>query len=140
MQTIVPYLTVKNAAEAIDFYVKALGAKEVSRAPAEDGKRLLHADLSINGGSVFLMDAFPEHAGNGCGAVHPPSLETPSATSVVVNFARPAEVDAAHRRAKDAGCVTVMEPQDAFWGARFAAVGDPYGHIWMLNAELPKKD
>ncbi|MEX0589971.1 MAG: VOC family protein [Xanthobacteraceae bacterium] len=140
MQTIVPYLTVKNAPEAIDFYVKALGAKEVSRAPAEDG-RIMHADLTINGGSVFVMDEFPEHAGQGMGhTVHAPTPERPAPVAVVVNFGAPAEIDDAYRRAVDAGCNGVMEPQDTFWNARFAILHDPYGHQWMLNATLPAKN
>jgi PhnB protein len=138
MQKIVPYLTVKNAAEAIDFYRKALGAKEISRAPSEDG-RILHADLSINGGSVYLMDEFPEHATHGGGVVHAPSPERPAPVASVINYDVPPEINAAHRRAVDAGCKTVMQPQDTFWNARFAVVGDPYGHTWMMNAALPAK-
>jgi PhnB protein len=138
MQTIVPYLTVKDAPKAIDFYVKALGAKENARVPGEGG-RILHADLVINGGSVYVMDEFPEHASEGCGAVHAPSPEKPAPVSTVINYGAPSEVDAAYKRAVDAGCAIVAKPEDTFWNARFAAVGDPYGHIWMLNAELPAK-
>jgi PhnB protein len=138
MQTIVPYLTMKNAAAAIDFYKKAFGAKENARAAAEDGKRLLHVDLSINGGPVFLMDEFPEHAEGGH-AVHAPAPERPSPVAIVVNFSAPADVDAAHRRAVDAGCKSSMEPQDTFWNAHFSMLRDPFGYQWMLNAQLPAK-
>jgi PhnB protein len=138
MQVIVPYLTMKNAAAAIDFYKKAFGAKENGRAPAEDGKRLLHVDLSINGGPIYLMDEFPEHSGDGH-AVHAPAPDHPSPVSIVVNFDASAEVDAAHRRAVDAGCKSTMEPQDTFWNAHFAMVRDPYGYHWMLSAALPAK-
>ena len=58
-----PYLTVKGAADAIALYKKAFGAKEKSRMPAEDGKRLMHADITINGGTVLLCDEFPEYGG-----------------------------------------------------------------------------
>jgi PhnB protein len=137
MQTIVPYLTVKNAAEAIDFYKKSLGASEISRAPTPDG-RLMHADLSINGGSVFVMDEFPEYASNGeHAAVHAPTPAKPSPTSVVIQLKAPPEVDAAYKRAVDAGCKSVSAPEDTFWNARFAVVGDPYGHVWMFKAALP---
>lgn len=139
MQVIVPYLTVSNAKEAIAFYVKALGAVENACMPAEDG-RIMHADLSINGGSVYVMDEFPEHAGSGCGSVHAPSREKPAPVATVINYATPPEVDAAHGRATGAGCSTTMEPQDTFWNARFAVVVDPYGHVWMLNATLPGKE
>src|SRR5205809_756629 len=56
---IVPHIVVDNAAAAIDFYVKAFGAKEVSRAPMKDG-RIMHAALEINGGTLYLHDDFPE--------------------------------------------------------------------------------
>ena len=59
MQTIVPYLTVKDASAAIDFYKKAFGAKENARAAAEDGRRLVYADLSINGGTGVLDGRVP---------------------------------------------------------------------------------
>jgi PhnB protein len=139
MQGIVPYLTVKNAAEAIDFYKKSLGAEEISRAPTDDG-RIMHADLSINGGSVFVMDEFSEHAHTSdCGSVTAPSPQKPSATSMVIQLKAPPEVDAGYQRALDAGCVSVSKPDDTFWNARFAVVCDPYGHIWMFNAALPAK-
>ena len=51
----------------------------------------------------------------------------------------PAEVDRLHKRALDNGATTLMDPEDAFWGARFAMLTDPFGHRWMLNAELPKQ-
>ncbi|MCX7307617.1 MAG: hypothetical protein NTZ72_06570 [Afipia sp.] len=58
---LIPHLCVKGAIDAIEFYRKALGATEVMRMPADDGKRLMHAHLIINGAVVFLMDDFPEH-------------------------------------------------------------------------------
>ena len=92
MQTIVPYLTMKDASAAIDFYKKAFGAKENARAAAEDGRRLVYADLSINGGPVYLMDEFPEHAEGGQ-AAHAPAPDHPSPVALVVNFSAPAEVE-----------------------------------------------
>ena len=63
MQTIVPYLTIKGAGEAVAFYQKAFDAKENARHAAEDGKRFMHIALSIHGGDVFLCDEFPEYGG-----------------------------------------------------------------------------
>ena len=56
-----PYLTVDGAAKAIEFYGKAFGATESQRMPAEDGKRIMHAELGINGAVVMLADHFPEY-------------------------------------------------------------------------------
>jgi len=135
MQPINPYLTVRGAADAIAFYQKAFGAQEVTRMPAEDGKRLMHAELTINGGTVMLSDEFPEYSDEG--AVRAPSKDNPAPVAVAVNYGSPAEVDAPFRRAVEAGCKGTLEPQDMFWGARFAMLTDPFGHRWMLNALLP---
>jgi PhnB protein len=135
MHPITPYLTVKGAADAIAFYQKAFGAKEnTPRMPAQDGKRLMHAELAINGGTVMLSDEFLEHDG-----VPAPSKDRPAAVAVAIHYGTPAEVDATFRRAVEAGCKGTMEPQDTFWDARFAMLNDPFGHRWMLNAPLPKK-
>lgn len=129
-----PYLTIKGAADAIALYEKAFGAKVKGRMAAQDGTRIMHADLAINGGTVMLSDEFPEHGGPPA-----PSEASPSPVAVTIQFGKPAEVDATFQRAVDAGCTATMEPQDTFWDARFAMLADPFGHRWMLNASLPKK-
>ncbi|KAB2911370.1 MAG: glyoxalase/bleomycin resistance/extradiol dioxygenase family protein [Hyphomicrobiaceae bacterium] len=136
MQPINPYLTVKGAAEAIAFYQRAFGAKENQRLQAPDGKRIMHADLTINGGTVMLSDEFAEHPEHG--AVFAPSQDKPAPVATVIQYAKPAEVDATFRRAVEAGCRATLEPHDTFWEARFAMLADPFGHRWMLNAPLPK--
>lgn len=137
MPPVTPYLTVKGAAAAVDFYKKAFGAKENMRMPADDGKRLLHADLTINGGRVLLSDWFEEYQMDG--AVTPPSPAALAPVAVAVHCKKPAEVDAFYKRALEAGCKKIAEPHDAFWGARFAMLSDPYGHRWMMNSPLPAK-
>ena len=62
-QSMTPYLTVSNAAAAIDFYKKAFGAEEITRHAAPDGKRLMHAHLKVMGMDLMLSDDFPEHMG-----------------------------------------------------------------------------
>jgi PhnB protein len=129
-----PYLTIKGADAAIALYQKAFGAKVRGRMAAEDGKRVMHADLAINGGTVLLCDEFPEHGGPPA-----PSAANPSPVAVTLQFAKPDQVDATFQRAVDAGCTATMEPSDTFWEARFAMLTDPFGHRWMLNAPLPAK-
>jgi PhnB protein len=133
-----PYLTIKGGAEAIALYQKAFGAKETQRMMAQDGRRVMHAELSINGGSVMLSDEFPEY-GEGAGAMLAPSKDRPAGVATVIAYAKPAEVDATFDRAMKAGCKSTMDPQDTFWEARFAMLTDPFGHRWMLSAPLPKK-
>lgn len=132
-----PYLTVKGAADAITFYQQAFGAIENARMPAQDGKRIMHACLAINGGAVMLSDEFPEYTEHG--AINAPSRDKPASVATCLQFARPAEVDAMHHRAVEAGCTSTMAPEDTFWDARFAMLLDPYGHRWMLNAPLPSR-
>jgi len=134
MQSITPYLTVKGGAAAIDFYQRAFGAEECFRHPAEDGKRLMHAHLVINGGSIFLSDEFPEHGGTPA-----PTLEKPTSVAVSIEYTAPSQVDATFDRAVAAGAKGHMPPADMFWGARFAMLDDPFGHRCMLTAQLPQK-
>src|SRR5580658_8749960 len=107
----IPYLTVKGAADAIAFYQKAFNATENLRMPAQDGKRLMHASLTINGGPVLMSDEFTEHGGP-----QGPSAERPSPVAVSLTYAAPAEVDATYKRAIELGAISRMEPGDMFWG------------------------
>jgi PhnB protein len=137
MPPLTPYLTVKGAAAALEFYKKAFGAKENMRMPAEDGKRLMHADITINGGRLLMSDWFEEYQMDG--KVDAPSPKHLAPVAVALHYTKPADVDAAYRRALEAGCKNIQEPQDMFWEARFAMLSDPYGHRWMMNAPLPQK-
>ena len=130
---VVPYLTVEGASRAIDFYRTVFDAQEAMRQMADDGRRVLHCRLNINGGVVMLSDAFPEHNG-------PPGPDPTRGSPVAISLALadPADVDRLHERAVDNGARSVMDPMDAFWGARFAILTDPFGHRWLLNAERHK--
>ena len=59
VQIVTPHLVVNDANAAIAFYKEALGATEAVRMPAQDGKRLMHAELNFNGARIFVMDDFP---------------------------------------------------------------------------------
>src|SRR5260370_31760443 len=63
VQVVTPHLIVNDANAAIEFYKSAFGASEVMRMPAQDGKRLMHSEINVNGGRIFVMDDFPEHRG-----------------------------------------------------------------------------
>lgn len=132
-QTVIPYLTVNSAADAIAFYQRAFGATEEMRLPEKDGKRIMHAQLNVNGGSVYLSDEFRDHDGP-IGPINGPKPPV----GVLLQFAAPADVDAIYERAVAAGATGGMAPADQFWGARFAMLTDPFGHRWMFNAPLPK--
>jgi PhnB protein len=122
--SVIPYLTIPDGrgAEAAAFYRDLFGASEGVRMPAEDGKRLMHCELHFAGGTLYLSDDF-QSGGN-----------TPALASVFVGFDRAAEVDALAAKAKSLGASMIQEPQDMFWGDRFAMFRDPFGHRWQAGA------
>ncbi|MEQ1863483.1 MAG: VOC family protein, partial [Micropepsaceae bacterium] len=130
---IVPYLTVSNGNAAIAFYKKGLGATEVMRMPAEDKKRLMHAEVEINGHSLYFSDDFPEFTGG-----NTPQKHGGTAVSMFVQLTAPKEVDQWMGRAAKAGAKITMPAADQFWGDRFGQITDPFGHSWSFGAPLPK--
>lgn len=131
---VIPHLVVDNAAAAIEFYGKAFGATEVFRMPAQDGKRLLHAELQLNHARIFLRDEFEEE----CSAGKVVSPKTLGGTASVFHLTVK-NCDEAYERAIAAGATSILAPWDAFWGDRYAQVMDPFGHCWSLAHPLPKK-
>jgi PhnB protein len=133
-QKIVPYLTVTNGKQALEFYKKGLGAKIASTMPAEDGKRFMHAEAVINGHSIFLSDQFPEYPGSS------PTPQTLKGTPVNMHLMlkKPKDVDAWMDRAVKAGAKVSVPAADMFWGDRYGKVIDPQGHEWAFGAALPK--
>lgn len=134
---LVPHLCVNGASDAIEFYKKALGATEVMRMPAEDGKRLMHAHIVVNGAAVYLHDDFPEFCSGAVDAkIKPPRVL--GGTSFVIHL-EVKSCDEAVQRAVAAGAKLLMAPEDMFWGARYGQVLDPFGHGWSFAHMLPPK-
>lgn len=124
--TVTPYLAVDDAAEAIDYYEKAFGAKERGRMEAPGGK-IGHAELEIGDSLVMLSDALPQF-----------STKSPNelgGTSVSM-FLYVEDVDAVVKQAVDAGATVTMDVADQFWGDRFGVVQDPYGHLWSIATHV----
>ncbi len=119
---VTPALTIRGAAEAIAFYAKAFGAKELSRMPGPGGK-LMHAEIRIGDRIVMLGDEAPE-----MGAPSPDTLG--GSTGGLMLYVK--DVDAAYARAVAAGATGTMPPADMFWGDRFSQVKDPFGHRWSI--------
>ncbi|MEW6641993.1 MAG: VOC family protein [Pseudomonadota bacterium] len=135
VQAITPHLVIRGATEAVAFYKKAFGATETMRVPTEDGKRLMHVELAILGMRIFLVDDFSDlpNCPGGDKIVSPAKL---SGTSVALHLEVP-NCDEAVKRAADAGGTVLTPPFDAFWGARFGQVIDPFGHAWSFAHPLP---
>ncbi|MGI0039565.1 MAG: VOC family protein [Nitrososphaera sp.] len=120
--TITPGLAVRNAAQAIDFYKKALGAKEKMRMPGPDGK-IMHADIQIGDSHIMLGEENVQ-----MGNPSPQSLNgTPISLYVYVR-----DSDKVFNQAVKAGATVAMPMMDQFWGDRAGMITDPFGHKWWL--------
>ena len=121
--SLTPYLVVKDAPRAIEFYKQAFGAAVRSVHYAPDGK-VMNAELKI-GNSVFMMnEEFPE-----MGALSPLSR---GGTSVNIHIYCP-DVDTAFNKAVAAGAKVKMPLMDMFWGDRYGSLEDPFGHAWSVG-------
>lgn len=119
---IIPYLTVNNAAEAIEFYKKAFGATERVRVPGFDGK-VGHAEILIGGHAIMITDEFPY--------LEARSPQALGGTTMGIHL-YVEDVDAAFKQAVDAGCRVVFPIEDQFCGNRSCGIADPYGHNWYI--------
>jgi PhnB protein len=120
------YLAVEDAAQAIDYYVKAFGAKELGRMDAPGGK-IGHAELQVGDSRLMLSDPFPQSS------TRPPKELGGSSASV---FMYVEDVDAVVKQAVDAGATVTMEVADQFWGDRFGTISDPFGHVWSIATHI----
>ena len=120
--TVTPYLIVRNAAAALDFYKKAFGAVELMRFPGPGGK-LMHAEIKIGDSPVMLADEMPEE-----GHVGPQTLGG-AAVSLMLYVEN---VDARFAQAIAAGATVKRAVADQFYGDRTGTLADPFGHVWSL--------
>jgi PhnB protein len=124
--SLVPFLTLRNAGAAIEFYKKAFGAEEAYRLPGPGGK-VMHAELRI-GDSVFMMGE------------EDPSMDASSpqalggSTGGLMIYCE--NVDALFERAVKAGAKAQQPPTDMFWGDRYARLTDPFGHRWSMGTHI----
>jgi len=121
--TITPYMTVRDAARAIEFYKQAFGAKEKGVMKGPDGK-VMHAELVIGDSIIMLADEFPEF-----GSLSPQSTGG-SGTGLHIYIE---DVDSAFDRAVKAGATVEMPVADMFWGDRYGKLRDPFGHKWSIG-------
>lgn len=123
-----PYLQVDGAMKAAEFYGKAFGAETAYAVPQDEKGRTMHVHLYVNGSSLMLADAYPEH-----GHAH-----EPAAGYTLQLHLGAGEVDAWWKRAVDAGCTVEMPLQEMFWGDRWGSLRDPFGVLWAMNAPVKK--
>ena len=120
--SVTPYLIIRGATEAIEFYKKAFGAIELFRFPAPGGK-IGHAEIKIGDSPIMLADEYPD-----MGYKSPQSLNG-SAVSLMIYIE---DVDTVFNRAIDAGATVKEAVQDKFYGDRSGTLADPFGHVWHI--------
>ncbi len=120
--TATPYLIIKDAARAIEFYKKAFGATELMRM-ADPSGRIGHAEIRIGDSPIMLADEVPE-----MGHRSPQSLGG-SPVSILLYVE---DVDALFSQAVAAGAKVQRPVQDQFYGDRIGGVTDPFGHVWYI--------
>jgi len=124
--TATPYLVVKGAADAIEFYKSAFGATELFRMAGPDGK-IGHAEIKIGDSPIMLADEHPE-----MGAVSPATLGG-SPVSMLLYFD---DVDAVFPKVVDAGAEVLRPLTNQFYGDRSATLKDPFGHTWTIATHV----
>lgn len=123
--TVTAYLTVDDAAKAIDFYKAAFGAVELFRLPM--GDRIGHAEVKIGDTTIMLSDEFADMNIRG-----PKARGGPTAAFMIYV----ADADAAHAKAIKAGATPDRAVESQFWGDRMGSVFDPFGHKWSLATHV----
>jgi PhnB protein len=123
---VTPYLIIKGAAAALDFYKKAFGATELFRMTQPNGK-VGHAEIQIGDSRVMLSDEAPE-----MGARSP---QTIGGSPVVIHL-YVENVDAMFSQAVAAGARVLRPVQNQFYGDRSGGVEDPFGHQWYVSTHI----
>jgi len=121
-----PHLTVKDAAGAIDWYVKVFNAREVTRSAVPGTDTIMHAQLRIGDSMLMLNDELPQS-----GALAPGDDHHGVAVHMYVD-----DADAVFKRAVDGGAKVVFPLENTFWGDRYGKVIDPFGHHWSIASRI----
>jgi PhnB protein len=126
--SITPYIVIKGAAQAIEYYKKVFGANEVVRMNGPDGK-VGHAELQIGDSRIMLAD---ENPGMGQGYASPATI---GASPVSLYLYLP-DVDRVVENAVAAGAKILKPVEDQFYGDRSGFIQDPFGHLWGIATHV----
>ncbi|PWK72591.1 glyoxalase/bleomycin resistance/extradiol dioxygenase family protein [Aminobacter sp. AP02] len=122
---LIAYLQVDGAFKAAEFYKRAFGAEQVFAYPPDEQGRTMHVHLYINGSSLMLSDAYPDHG-------HPHEKAQGYTMQLILGD----DIDAWWKRAVDAGCEVVAPLDVMFWGDRWGQLRDPFGISWAMNSPV----
>jgi PhnB protein len=118
---LIPYVMLRDAGAAAEFYRRAFGAEVLATLPHSDGKRLMHCHLRVAGSDLFINDPMPEYG-------YP--LKNPQSFTLHLQVD---DADAAWQRAVDAGAEIENPIKVEFWGDRYGVVRDPFGVRWSIG-------
>ena len=124
--SVTPYLIIRGAADAIEFYGKAFNASEIMRLEGPGGK-VAHAELQIGDSRIMLADEHPE-----MNALAP---QSPGSSGVGICL-YVENVDEIVAQATEAGARLQRPLTDQFYGDRSATLEDPYGHVWTVATHI----
>ena len=127
IQEFVPYLSVTDASEAVAFYSKIFDISPWLLLKMPDD-RVMHCEFRVGDARFFVSEELPEHGGT----LSPRSL---GSTSVAIHL-YVTDCDRLVEKMKNHGSEVLAEPEDLFWGERFARVRDPFGHEWGVATQL----
>jgi PhnB protein len=128
---VIPHLVVRDAAEAVDFYLRAFGASILYRSPSPSGVGE-HIHLKIWSSLVQVSTEEPAQNAERIEGALLASPETLSGSTCVFQVGVE-DVDEAYKRAVQEGASPALPPVDMFWGDRYSWIRDPFGHVWALT-------
>ncbi len=120
--TATPYMIIRDATRALDFYKRAFGAEELMRIPAPGGK-IGHAEIQIGDSRIMLADEAPERD------IRSPQTLGGTPVSIMLYVD---DVDARYNKAIAAGAKELRAVKDQFYGDRSGCITDPFGHQWTI--------
>ena len=129
----IPHVIVNDGMAALKFYEEVFGGQVGHNMMAQDGKRLMHGEVTVDGHKFFVSDEFTTAEGGMC-----KTPQTLGGTSVRITL-QTDNADAVVERAVAGGAKVLMPLQDMFWGARYGQIEDPFGHVWGINQQLKEQ-
>lgn len=130
MDQFIPHVVVSDGLAALEFYKAVFGGVDGDNMMTQDGNRLLHGEVVVDGCKLFVSDEFPPAEG---GTLRTPLSLGGTPVRITMNVD---DADAVVARAEAAGSKVIMTVQNMFWGARYGRFVDPFGHEWGINQQV----
>lgn len=126
----IPHLIVNDGLAALAFYREAFGAEEGHNMMSQDGTKLMHGEIVLDGHKLFVSDWFAPSDG---GTLSSPEKLGGTCVRITIEVD---DADETVQRAVSLGSTVIMPVQDMFWGARYGKLRDPFGHEWGINQQV----